>query len=171
MSGMDKQAVIRCVRIAVSVFFGVLTVALVMFWVRSHWWADSVIDRVALIGGIHVQSSRGGLSLYGVHLDNPEVQKLFPMRMTQPIRSESFYDRHMNYTGLTPPPYCGFNIRFESFGDWSMSSPYWFLVAISGAFAAGTWTNRMPQRFSLRTLLIATTLVAMVLGLGVWLAS
>jgi hypothetical protein len=30
--------------------------------------------------------------------------------------------------------------------------------------------DRLPFRFSLRTLLIATTLMAVVLGLGVWLA-
>jgi hypothetical protein len=35
-------------------------------------------------------------------------------------------------------------------------------------FAALPW---LPYRFSLRTMLIATTLVAIVLGLGVWLAS
>jgi hypothetical protein len=35
LAGMDKQAVIRRVRIAASVFFGVLTVALRVLWVRS----------------------------------------------------------------------------------------------------------------------------------------
>ena len=39
---MDKQAVIRRVRIAVSVFFGVLTVALCVLWVRSYWRIDHI---------------------------------------------------------------------------------------------------------------------------------
>ena len=39
---MDKQAIIRRVRIAVSVFFGVMTVALCVLWVRSYWRLDFV---------------------------------------------------------------------------------------------------------------------------------
>ena len=42
----------RRVRIAVSVFFGVLTVLLAVMWVRSYWWADQVFgpgQRIACI--------------------------------------------------------------------------------------------------------------------------
>ena len=39
--------------------------------------------------------------------------------------------------------------------------PYWSLVIVAGGFGAMPWI----RRFSLRTLLIATTLVAVVLGL------
>jgi hypothetical protein len=44
--------------------------------------------------------------------------------------------------------------------------PYWLLVILTGTFAAAIG-NRRPYRlnFSLRTLLIATTLIAVVLGL------
>jgi hypothetical protein len=43
--------------------------------------------------------------------------------------------------------------------------PYWLLVI---TFAATTTLPWLRWRFSLRTLLIATTLVAIVLGLVVW---
>jgi hypothetical protein len=46
--------------------------------------------------------------------------------------------------------------------------PHWFPVLLSAAFAAAPWFRR-TWKFSLRTLLIATTLVAVVLGLIVWL--
>src|SRR6476469_5066865 len=46
--------------------------------------------------------------------------------------------------------------------------PYWFLVSLSVIFAVGPWIRQLRWRFSLRTLLIATTLVAVVLGLIVW---
>ena len=42
-------------------------------------------------------------------------------------------------------------------------APYWALVTLAGIFA------RLPFRFSLRSLLIATTLVAVGLGVVVWL--
>jgi hypothetical protein len=45
--------------------------------------------------------------------------------------------------------------------------PDWLLIFISIAFAAAPWIR---WRFSLRTLLIATTLVAVVLGLVVWMS-
>jgi hypothetical protein len=41
-------------------------------------------------------------------------------------------------------------------------APYWFLILMSILFGTAPWVLR---RFSLRTLLIATTLVAVVLGL------
>jgi hypothetical protein len=45
-----------------------------------------------------------------------------------------------------------------------VTTPYWFLVFVSAAIAILLqW--RYPYRFSLRTLLIATTLIAMGLGL------
>jgi hypothetical protein len=54
----------------------------------------------------------------------------------------------------------------NSFGfEWSnwkhFVMPYWFLVALSAALAATPW---LRPRFSLHTLLIATALVAMLLG-------
>jgi hypothetical protein len=42
--------------------------------------------------------------------------------------------------------------------------PIWFLAGLSGVLAATPWI-RWIHRFSLRTLLIATTLVAVGLGL------
>jgi hypothetical protein len=49
-----------------------------------------------------------------------------------------------------------------------LRAPYWSLVLVSAALAIGPW---LRYRFSLRTLLIATTLAAVVLGLIVWAAS
>jgi hypothetical protein len=46
--------------------------------------------------------------------------------------------------------------------------PQWSLVFTCFALAAAPWTRQFSYRFSLRTLLIATTLIAMVLGLIVW---
>ena len=44
--------------------------------------------------------------------------------------------------------------------------PYWLLILVSTTLAAAPWIE-WPRRFSLRTLLIATTLVAVALGLVV----
>jgi len=51
-----------------------------------------------------------------------------------------------------------------------LTSPFWFSVLLSGLLSAFPWLPHLPARFSLCTLLIATTLVAAVLGLAVYAA-
>jgi hypothetical protein len=48
--------------------------------------------------------------------------------------------------------------------------PYWFSFLIAAAFAAAPWILQLRFHFSLRTLLIATTLVTVILGLVVYAA-
>ena len=56
--------------------------------------------------------------------------------------------------------------KFGSTGDGAIQFQYWLPTIISGSLAAAPW---LRWRFSLRTLLIATTLVALLLGLFVWM--
>jgi hypothetical protein len=59
--------------------------------------------------------------------------------------------------------------HFElSYAHTGVCVPYWFLLTSFAALAAAPW---FPWRFSLRNLFIATTLVAVVLGLLVYAAS
>jgi hypothetical protein len=56
--------------------------------------------------------------------------------------------------------------RFESFGRsrlFGVRIPDWFLILVVAIGIASPW---FPWTFSLRTLLIATTLIAVVLGLA-----
>jgi len=48
--------------------------------------------------------------------------------------------------------------------------PYWFTIAALCSVAVFPWTPFFSWRFSLRTLLIATTLIAMVMGAIVYAA-
>ena len=59
-----------------------------------------------------------------------------------------------------------FGMEFGSFGVVAVS-PLWLAASVGFATAALPWIR---WRFSLRTLLIATTLVAIALGLAVWAA-
>ncbi len=59
----------------------------------------------------------------------------------------------------------------RGFGDiynFLLYIPFWILVTLTSLLAAIPWTRSRSWRFSLRTLLIFTTLVAVVLGLIVW---
>jgi hypothetical protein len=50
----------------------------------------------------------------------------------------------------------------------SLVLPYWFLVLASGSLAMA-FQLRRPWRFNLRSLFIATTFLAVVLGMIAWL--
>jgi hypothetical protein len=52
---------------------------------------------------------------------------------------------------------------------WFMAIPYWLLIMFFAIAAASVWI-RWSKRFSLRTLLIVTTLVAVGLGVVAWAA-
>lgn len=61
--------------------------------------------------------------------------------------------------------------------DWSfqttsseISAPSWLLVILMASIATIPWIRHLTWQFSLHTLLIATTLVAVVLGLAVYVA-
>jgi len=65
-------------------------------------------------------------------------------------------------------------VQFHSSGAPEASgiaAPFWLLVPLTVALSFASWLPWWSKRFSLRTLLIATTLVAVVLGLVVWAAS
>jgi hypothetical protein len=51
---------------------------------------------------------------------------------------------------------------------WFLAIPHWLLIIFFAIAAAFVWL-RWSKRFSLRTLLIAMTLIAVVLGLIVWM--
>jgi hypothetical protein len=71
---------------------------------------------------------------------------------------------------FSPPRYGISSIQYGQFGsnalDGGLAMPYWLFIGLVVAATVAPW---LPQRFTLRTLLIATTLVALVLGLIVWL--
>ena len=56
-------------------------------------------------------------------------------------------------------------------GDTAIFVPYWGLIVPFSVLATLPWLRQIKPRFSLRTLLIATTLVAVLLGLIVWLTA
>ena len=69
-------------------------------------------------------------------------------------RSDPDYENPFSETGLV--------------ATWSVHLPYWSLIILFGALAMIPLLLR--RRFSLRTLFIATTLVAAVLGLIFWMS-
>jgi hypothetical protein len=139
----------RKLRIAWSVGCGIVCVLLIVLWVRSYWRTDI----------LPIRSNRAVMSAQA---------KILTVAINQtPTNSPQFFFSTKQVLPLNP-----FKHSFLGFGYEPMpivpavSVPYWAPILLAAVFGGAPW---LRWRFSLRTLLIATTLVAVVLGLIVWL--
>ena len=138
---------LRYLRITWTVFCGIACVLLIVLWVRSYRAGDST-----RADGDYVSYDDSRMYLYTIDSTKGNI--------------------HLSLCASKPP----WETRFDhtkhfGFGlsSWDASTtisfPYWFPVVLTATVATAPWLRR---RFSLRTLLIATTLVAVALGLIVW---
>lgn len=144
----------RKLRIAWSVFWGVVAALLVVLWVRSYWWYDFANGPIANTDFIIQQVS--GIVHCAIGPSGVYTQFQFAI---EPASIPPFV------------PYRQFDFGYNANQGWHVQLPHWFLllaVVILTALPSLPW---LPSRFSLRILLIATTLVAVGLGVVVWMAS
>ena len=141
----------RKLRIAWSVAWGVVAVLLCVLWVRSYWHGEGLL--MPLNNGTRLASFRGRI---GIEPDERAIHwawRIEPLTFLDPNFDWDNWERN------TPHWIVGKNYR--------VLMPHWFPLIVAGTLSAAPWL-RLPRRFSLRTLLIATTLVAVALGLIVW---
>lgn len=153
----------RKLRIAWSVVCGIACVLLIVLWWRSCFLFDKVSFGTRQ-SAIIVESLRSELQVQFVSTTGEFADPHYG------IHTEDAPEGNNNYHG--PEQWCagefglGLNIPDEVNSQWTYSlvrCPHWFL-AIASAIAAFIPWSKQRLRFSLRTLLIATTLVAVVLG-------
>jgi hypothetical protein len=140
----------RKLRIAWSVAWGILAVLLVVLWLWSYWHTETV-ERISLKRIIKLSSAMGYFCLS--YDGNPRWGI-----WGGGTQWEFTEDRP------TKPNYGNF-IRGSEI---EVQVPFW-LIAICTAAVIGIPWIPWSKRFSLRSLLFATTLVAVVLGLILWL--
>jgi hypothetical protein len=157
----------RKLRIAWSVFWGLAAVLLIVLWVRSYWsrpWAyvrmfDNYVECSTCRG-------RFGLQVLGEHFGPAEratkwnvgsmaIDTKYPMFPTTAEKGFMMSLGTLRTSG---------NITLN---NWRIVAPSWFVSSLCIALATVPWL-RWSNRFGLRTLLIATTLVAVALGLIVY---
>jgi hypothetical protein len=142
----------RKLRIAFSIACIVPCVLLVELWVRSYWWSDSAYGYLSSARQFELNSELGSFTVGVWDCDRHLVPTVSSYLMTEPSEAAPFGFRMDESPG-------------EGFG-YGFYSPYWLAVLLGSGVAAAPW---IKWRFSLRTLVLATTLVAVVLGLIVWL--
>jgi hypothetical protein len=145
----------RYLRFAAAGFFALLTLALIGLWVRSYWAFDWALFPLganhSAIAGIY--SGMGGLQINSFSVDEWRA-------FSTPIdaaRDDPYAWPNLANSGFTYLP----ENRICLF---PLVVPALFAAALAALFAfKRTW------RFTIRTLLIATTVVAAVMGIGVYL--
>jgi hypothetical protein len=164
----------RKLRIAWSVACGIAAVLLCMLWVRSYWQEDFVFLKIlAIHSRAQLSMSEGRIHLLA-HGDSVEPSGLSWQR--NPIAMSAKHDVNWRLSAgasLDPNADRLFNISRLDLPNGILTgfagqAPHWSIALLFAAFSIAPWLSR-SLRFSLRTLLIATTLVALSLGLIVWL--
>ena len=144
MSGMR----FRKLRIAFSATCLIACVLLIALWVRSYWVADVASGRIGTIWSMH------GCFQCCLWLHNPSLPAA--------ISSVSLDDLQIDITAAFD--LLSFDLQYDSAGI-LVKLPHWTLALMTAVCGAAPWIRQLKWRFSLRTLLIATTLVAVVLTL------
>jgi hypothetical protein len=168
----------RKLRIAWSVAWGLVCLLLVWMWVRSQTTRDLISWGAAPLEPGYKLESRPG-EFGAVRL--PYSQGLVAPgwhRWSVSYRWSAFYRRYMwrgfpresghEWYPSGRPKWLGFRINLFDTRMYYVIAPYWFPILSSGAFAVLPWIRQVRWRFSLRALLIATTMFAVVLGLIIY---
>jgi hypothetical protein len=136
----------RKLRIAWTMFCGIACVLLIALWARSFWASDNVKWVYSTPRGI-------GATVFNGHILVSNYIYVGANRVEWRLNRSPDDAPVMWILGL-------------KYGPDSVVLPLWLLAVISAALSFVPWFSF--KRFSLRTLLIATTLVAAMLGVIVW---
>jgi hypothetical protein len=143
---------LRYLRIAISAMCLFFCLLFVLLWLRSRFAEDRFSGYVSSSEGFRIYSSRSCLVLYASQ--TPDAIRNYPWSLVMGVP----YWLDANDSRIASVPRLRYGAQILS-----ITLPYWVLtlsVASMGIVAA-----TISRRFSLRTLLIAMTLIAAALGL------
>jgi hypothetical protein len=155
----------RKLRIAFSAACLVACGATIVFSLRSYRYWDSVSGTVG-VRSLYIDSFRGRVIVERIGStwpgDPPKPWKI-SCRNFDNISQSTINIFEMDRINSS---FYGFRVLQSTLSDVT-TIPYWALTLASAAFAAIPWTTSFQRRFSLRALLLATTFVAVILGMAV----
>jgi hypothetical protein len=150
---MNRSRLIRQIRIAASVMCLTVCALFVVLWVRSYTWYDWLVGPLPRSYVIQASTQPGSLELM---VSGPAFRVKLWELSSYPIQQGD--DRWMIANGQS----LGFRWALIQ-GRLRATTPFWFPVVLAGTLAAVLGIR--TYQFSLRSLLFAMTLVAVILGL------
>jgi hypothetical protein len=143
----------RYFRYAAAAFFALLAIGFAALWVRSYYRADAIYGYFGPDSSVELRSHRGvaGCIIEFDSADNAATNRWW-----------------LQSRAVDPEPLSGsgFSLSLDPWPTW-VTVPHWFL-ALSSLGLAALFAFKRIWRYSLRTILVATTLLAGLLGLAVY---
>jgi hypothetical protein len=149
----------RRIRIAFAILFGIICVLSVVFWVRSYYWYQAVFVRQGTI--VYAVGAYGGYVCASIR---PAYAKGKAWKVNDwPMdKNREVVAREAKATNIF-----GFGGEKYHEGVAVLLVPAWFVSFGSGGASLLLWRAKAVA-FTVRNLLIATALVAAILGLVVY---
>jgi hypothetical protein len=148
----------RYLRITWTVFCGVACLLLIALWVRSFWWTDSLDGPVLWPNGCSVTSTNGRLMINdGDREESVTEWDFLSFKFDDPVRG-------------VDPQFLGpvFAFHPSEADETYLCVPHWFLALIAGSIA---FIFARGRSYSLRTMMLVVTLIAIGLGLIAYYAT
>jgi hypothetical protein len=145
---MSRTALLKYLRIAWTASFAIAAMLLITLWVQSYSHLTTIQVAVTASARYYLHSYSGTLALQ-------VWERSFLGNEYMPFFRES------DLASWLTPNACFKLIRTSGLGISAISISYWLLTAGTLTLAPLAW---LPWRFTLRTLLAATGLVAVALG-------
>jgi hypothetical protein len=157
---------LRRLRISVSVLFAILAIAACVLWARSYGWVDYLGTN--LFGSLRLSvislDGRLTVSMDQLALPDQAFAQWYPADIRDVKMTRADVDDRFSAVA-------GFGARWSVRPlSTALLLPDWFVALSLAALASVSWP-RWKFHFSLRTMLVATTVSAVLLGLIVWAAS
>jgi hypothetical protein len=153
---------LRYLRIAFSVTFGIACVLLVVLWMRSHSGLEAHVFRLSQSRRVAVVSEFGE---FGIASKIGDANSLILPTEFENLLPTEFENRSAYSLAMPPeyrqPLYRRLFSRNRELYSWKVGVPYWLPITICATLAVTPW---LTWRFSLRTLLVAVTLIGLILG-------
>jgi hypothetical protein len=160
---MTRARIFRWLRIAWTAFCGSACLTLIVLWVRSYSWNDRLTRDEANTPAIFLESDLGDLHF---HRSRPSTAGLDGWRHWKYEQDPS------TAKAVRGRPWVrgrfAWRVMARNRQDVEITAPHWSVVWAFGLLAVLPQVRRVALRFSLRTLMIATTLIAATFGLITW---
>src|SRR5689334_12820716 len=151
---MTKPLPYHKLRIAWSVVWGVVAMLLVVLWVRTQFVCETVAGPLTRSTALTITSRQGGIGVgFFYDVNGPDA---WTISASAPDTKSAFH-----YPTVLDFGFARLNSR--AYTLYIARLPYWALISVASGLSLFA-RPRISLRFTTRTLLIATTLVAIVLG-------
>jgi hypothetical protein len=156
---MDRPTMkFRKLRVAWAIACGIACVLLLYLWIRSYWRWDELIVRIPTSNKMSVLTN---------HIEAISLKGRIRIHVFTAYGNSSYLE-FTSFRVTNFPAIPNWSLGIER-GHCSATCPHWFAIMLAAA-SISLSRIRPSTKFSLRTLLIATTLVAVGTAIYTWVA-